>query len=80
MSPALTCEDQFMSAKLVRVVYWAGTTQKEKEVGSYVAAMRVVSDEHRNAHDPAFYEIATDRKLFDDGHGLCVEDQSYYVV
>ncbi len=68
------------SKKLVRVVYWAGTTQQEKEVASYRAAKQVVAREHRNAYSPAFYEISTGRKLYDDGNGLCVEDQSYYVV
>lgn len=65
---------------LVKVVYWAGTTQREKEVSSYREAMDLIDREHRNAHDPAFYEIATGRELFEDDNGLCVEDQSYYVV
>ena len=68
------------TAKLVRVVYWTGTTQKEKEVSSYREAMKLIDREHRNAYGPAFYEISTGRELFDDGNGLCVEDRSYYVV
>jgi hypothetical protein len=68
------------ATNLVKVVYWAGTTQKEKEVSSYKAAIKVIADEHRNAHDPAFYEISTGRELFDDGTGLAVEDRSYYAV
>lgn len=69
-----------MSANLVKVVYWAGTTQREAEVSSYSEAMALIEREHRNAYDPAFYELATGKKLFDDGNGLCVEDRSYYVV
>lgn len=64
----------------VRVVYWAGTTQHEAEVSSYEEAMKIIEERHRNAYDPTFYEISTGRQLFDDGHGLCVEDQSYYAV
>jgi hypothetical protein len=35
---------------------------------------------HRNSHSPQFEEISTGRTLIDDGNGLCVEDQSYYVA
>ncbi len=71
-----------MSAKtnLVRVVYWNGTTQNEKEVSTYQEAMKIVSSEHRNARGPAFYEIATGRELHDDGSGLRAEGANYYVV
>lgn len=65
---------------LVRVVYWAGTTQREQEVASYKEAMDLISREHRNAFGPTYYEISTGRQLYDDGNGLAVEDRSYYVV
>jgi hypothetical protein len=65
--------------KLVRVVYWQGTTQKQEEVADYIEAMSVAS-KNSNAHDPAFYEISTGKRLHDDGNGLCYEDQSVYVV
>lgn len=68
------------TTNLVKVVYWAGTTQREREVSSYAEAMELIDREHRNAYDPRFYEIATGKQLFDDGNGLCVEDRSYYVV
>lgn len=67
-------------AKLVRVTYWAGTTQQTTDVSSYKEAMRVIDKYHRNAFSPTFEEIATGRELFDDGTGLCYEDRSAYVV
>jgi hypothetical protein len=65
---------------LVRVIYWAGTTRKERSVSTYADAMDLIDREHRNAYSPTFHEIATGCQLFDDGNGLCVEDRSYYVV
>ena len=60
--------------KLVRVVYWAGTTQLEAEVSTYREAMKFASL-NRNAFGPSFYEIATNEELFDlDGRGLANED------
>lgn len=67
------------AAKLVRVVYWAGTTQCEAEVSNYAEAMKIVSKYHRNKFDPAFYEIATGKRLYDDGNGLASEDLVYVV-
>mgnify|MGYP003443881018 CR=1 FL=1 len=59
--------------KLVRVVYWAGTSQVEAEVSTYKEAMKVASL-NRNAFGPSFYEIATGEELFDlDGRGLANE-------
>jgi hypothetical protein len=66
-------------AKTVRVVYWQGTVQRTEEVSTYAEAMEVAS-KNSNAYDPAFYEISTGKQLFDDGNGLCYEDQSVYVV
>lgn len=62
---------------LVRVVYWAGTTQREAEVPDYAAAMRVASL-NQNASQPTFWELSTGKQLFDDGNGLCYEDRSVY--
>lgn len=66
--------------KTVRVIYWAGTTQQTAEVSSYREAMRVVDKFHRNSYSPRFEEISTGKELYDDGNGLCYEDQSCYVV
>ena len=65
--------------KLVRVVYWMGPTQYESQVSDYKEAMKLVSDNHRNKFDPCYYEIATGKELWDDGHGLATEDYQYVV-
>lgn len=67
------------SDKLVRVVYWEGAAQREGLAADYSEAMQFAS-RNKNAFGPKFYEIATGCQLFDDGNGLCVENQSYYVV
>lgn len=67
------------TAKLVKVAYWQGTTQREGLAADYAEAMNLAS-QNQNAYDPTFWEIATGRQLFDDGNGLCVEDRSYYVA
>lgn len=68
------------SKEMVRVTYWAGTTQRTVEVSSYREAMAVITKYHRNSHAPTFEEVSTGRQLFDDGNGLCYEDRSVYVV
>jgi hypothetical protein len=65
--------------KLVKVVYWAGTQQREALASDYAEAMELAG-RNQNAYDPAFYEISTGKQLHDDGNGLRYEDQSVYVV
>jgi len=64
---------------VVRVVYWAGTTQVEAEASTYAEATALAA-KNRNAHDPSFYEVATGKELFDDGRGLRGEDDTFYTV
>jgi hypothetical protein len=65
---------------LVRVILWRGTEQVERHASTYEEVKALIDCEHRNAHDPKFYEIATGRQIYDDGSGLCLEDRGYYVV
>lgn len=67
------------SKKLVRVVYWAGTSQREELAGTYQEAMEIAA-KNNNKFAPAFWEIATGRALWDDGNGLLDEDGRGYIV
>lgn len=61
-------------AAKIRVVLWHGTRQENHVVDSYAAAMALVDERHRNSHDPAFYDMATGKRLYDGGYGLATED------
>lgn len=63
--------------KLVKVIYWVGTTQREGLAANYAEAMEFAS-RNQNAHDPKFYEIATGEQLYDDGNGLRAESDDHY--
>lgn len=61
-------------AAKIRVVLWHGTRQENHAVDSYAAAMALVDERHQNAHEPAFYDLATGERLYDDnGYGLATE-------
>lgn len=58
----------------IEVVLWHGTAQEEHVVPNYRLAMEIVDERHQNRHDPAFYDVETGERLFDDGEGFCNED------
>lgn len=66
------------ATKLVKVIYWQGTTQREGLATDYAEAMNFASL-NQNAHDPKFYDLNTGEQLYDDGNGLCNEDRVYTV-
>lgn len=58
----------------IKVVLWRGTTQEEHTVSTYRKAMKLVDERHQNRHDPAFYDVETGERLYDNGQGLATED------
>lgn len=58
----------------IKVVLWHGTSQEEHVVPSYRRAMKLVDERHQNRNDPAFYDVETGERLFDDGEGVCTQD------
>jgi hypothetical protein len=60
---------------MIKVTYWAGTTQKTKTVASYAAAQKLVAKEHRNACDPRF-ETEDGETLVDTGEFFVTESEA----
>ena len=60
---------------MIKVTYWAGTTQKTKTVRSYAAAQKLVAKEHRNACDPRFATEAGET-LVDTGEFFVTESEA----
>jgi hypothetical protein len=60
---------------MIKVIYWAGTTQKSKFVASYAEAQKLVTKEHNNTHDPRF-ETEDGERLVDTGEFFATESES----
>ncbi|MFN7317990.1 MAG: hypothetical protein ACK5S6_00640 [bacterium] len=60
---------------MIKVTYWAGTTQNTKTVTSYAAAQKLVAKAHRNAHDPRF-ETEDGETLVDIGGFFVTESEA----
>jgi hypothetical protein len=60
---------------MIKVIYWAGTTQKIKIVASYAAAQKLVAKEHRNACMPRF-ETEDGETLVDTGEFFVTEAEA----
>lgn len=61
------------SAWTIRVVVWAGTSQREYFASTYQGAKRIVDECHHNAYSPCFYD-REGRKLCDCGGALVASE------